>query len=175
MKYCANLSPMSKKATITKNNEEKIYEIGYHLISSIAEEQVPAEVEKIKAALTKEKAVIILEEAPKLRPLAYSIKKAFGGSYKVFDKAYFGFIKFELPEGGDIQVIDSSLKANESVLRYLVIKTVRENTMYSPKITVFSDKESKAKITAVKAEKIEKPASIEEIDKSIDELVEEEA
>lgn len=174
MKCCANLTPMSKKATITKNNEEKIYEIGYHLISSIAEENVPAEVERIKAILDKEKAIIILEETPKLRPLAYAIKKAFGGTYKVFDKAYFGFIKFELPEGGDIQNIDSSLKSNESVLRHLVIKTVRENTMYSPKITVFSDKESKPKITAVKVEKIEKPASIEEIDKSIDELIDEE-
>jgi ribosomal protein S6 len=175
MKYCANLSLMSKKATITKNNEEKIYEIGYHLISSIAEENVPAEVEKIKDVLAKEKALIILEEAPKLRPLAYSIKKAFGGSYKTFDKAYFGFIKFEISEGGDIQKVDASLKSNESILRYLVVSTVRENTMYSPKITVFSDKESKVKITATKVEKIEKPASIEEIDKSIDELVEEEA
>ena len=175
MKYCANLALMSKKATITKNNEEKIYEIGYHLVSSIAEENVPAEVDKIKAVLAKENSLIISEEAPKLRPLAYTIKKAFGGSYKTFDKAYFGFIKFELSEGGDIQKIDSSLKSNESVLRYIVVKTVRENTMYSPKITVFSDKDSKLKTAVVKAEKIEKPASIEEIDKSIDELIEEEA
>jgi len=163
---------MSKKATVTKNNEEKIYEIGYHLISSIAEENVPAEVDKIKDVLVKEKANIISEETPKLRPLAYSIKKAFGGSYKTFDKAYFGFIKFELNEG-DIKNIDSNFKSNESVLRYIVVKTVRENTMYSPKITVFSDKESKVK-TFTRPEKIEKTASIEEIDKSIDELVSEE-
>ncbi len=163
---------MSKKATVTKNNEEKIYEIGYHLISSIAEENIPAEVDKIKDVLAKEKAVILSEEMPKLRPLAYAIKKAFGGSYKTFDKAYFGFIKFELNEG-DITKIDSDLKSNESVLRYIIVKTVRENTMYSPKITVFSDKEFKPKIS-IKTEKIEKTASIEEIDKSIDELVSEE-
>ncbi len=162
---------MSKKATVTKNNEEKIYEIGYHLISSIAEENVPAEVDTIKDVLVKEKANIISEEMPKLRPLAYSIKKAFGGSYKTFDKAYFGFIKFELNEG-DIKNIDSSLKSNGSVLRYIVVKTERENTMYSPKITVFSDKESKPK--TLKVEKTEKTASIEEIDKSIDDLVSEE-
>ncbi len=174
---------MSKKSTVAKNNEEKIYEIGFHLISSIAEENVPAETAKIKAILDNEKAVIILEEAPKLRPLAYSIKKSFSGSYKTFDKAYFGFIKFELPEGGNIAEIDSSLKSNESVLRYIVVKTVRENTMYSPKISVFSDKEVKAKFPSArkekiiktekveKVEKVEKAASIEEIDKSIDELI----
>src|ERR1700675_1487495 len=97
---------MSKKVKVAKNNEEKIYEIGYHLISSISEENIPKEIEKIKEYLAKEKAVIISEEAAKLRPLAYSIKKAFQGTYKTFDKAYFGFIKFELPEGGEIIKID---------------------------------------------------------------------
>jgi ribosomal protein S6 len=150
---------MSKKATVAKNSEEKIYEV-----------------EKIKAYLAKEKAIIISEEAPKLRPLAYSIKKAFGGTYKTFDKAYFGFIKFGLGEEGDIKNIDLSMKNNESVLRYLVIKTVRENTMYSPKITIFSDKD--AKIKTFKEDKVvkgEKKATVEEIDKSIDALVSEEA
>jgi len=167
---------MSKKATEPKNNEEKIYEIGYHLLSSIAEEQIPPEVEKIKSYLSKEKAIIISEDAPKLRPLAYNIKKSFEGVYKTFDKAYFGFIKFELPEAGDIKNIDIALKNNINVLRYLVIKTERENTMYSPKMTVFSDKEVKAKPIAEKAEakkETETPASVEEIDASIDALVSE--
>lgn len=167
---------MSKKATVAKNSEEKIYEVGYHIVSSVSEENVPAEVEKIKAYLAKEKAIIISEEAPKLRPLAYSIKKAFGGTYKTFDKAYFGFIKFELGEEGDIRNIDLSMKNNESVLRHLVIKTVRENTMYSPKITIFSDKDAKIKtFKEDKAVKGEKVATVEEIDKSIDALVSEEA
>jgi hypothetical protein len=48
--------------------------------------------------------------------------------------------------------------------------------MYSPKISVYSDKEGKIKVPASKiekekVEKVEKTASIEEIDKSIDELV----
>ena len=167
---------MSKKATVARNSEEKIYEVGYHIISSVSEENLPTEVEKIKAYLAKEKASILSEEAPKLRPLAYSIKKAFGGTYKTFDKAYFGFIKFELPEDGDIRNIDLSMKNNESVLRHLVIKTVRENTMYSPKITVFSDKEVKVKkiFKEESTVKPEKTATIEEIDKSIDTLLSEE-
>ena len=88
---------MSKKAGAPKVAGEKIYEIGYHIISSVAEENIPAEVAKVKEYLAKENAVIISEEAPALRPLAYPIKKATGGAYKTYDKAYFGFIKFELP------------------------------------------------------------------------------
>ncbi len=173
---------MSKKEKSAKVSGEKIYEIGYHIISSVAEEQIPAEVAKIKEYLAKEKAIIISEEIPKLRPLAYSIKKAFGGAYKTFDKAYFGFIKFDLPtgqaglpEGGDITKIDEKLKANENILRYIVVKTVRENTMYSPKITIFSDKEGKIRPATIKADKVtkieEKSASTEEIDKSIEQFI----
>ena len=67
------------------------------------------------------------------------------------------------------------MKTNESILRYIVIKTVRENTMYSPKITVFSDKDAKIKtLKSDKPLKAEKTATIEEIDKSIDALVSEE-
>jgi ribosomal protein S6 len=165
---------MSKKEKVAKNNEEKIYEVGYHVISSIAEEGIPAEVEKIKAVLNKEKAVVISEETPKLRPLAYKIKKAFGGQYKTFDKSYFGWVKFELPEAGDIKKVDLALKGSDTMLRYIIIKTIRENTMYSPKITVFSEKESKVKTAVLKEDKEVKPASIEEIDKSIDELVSDE-
>lgn len=166
---------MSKKAGAPKISGERIFEIGYHIISSVAEENIPQEVAKVKEYLAKENAVIISEEAPKLRPLAYPIKKAAGGLYKTYDKAYFGFIKFELPEGGDIVKIDEKLKANENILRYIVVKTVRENTMYSPKITVFSDKEAKIKIPTAKAEKVEKvaetSASTEEIDASLEELI----
>ncbi|MFH0755103.1 MAG: 30S ribosomal protein S6 [bacterium] len=164
---------MKKKVETIKNNEEKIYEIGYHIISSISEENIPTEVEKIKKYLDKEKAIIISEENPKLRTLAYPIKKAFGGTYKIFDKAYFGFIKFELNENADIQKIDSAIKNNESVLRYIIIKTIRENTMYTPKIAVLSDKEAKIK-TIFKENKIiktEKKTNVEEIDKSIEALV----
>ncbi len=170
-----NVSFMSKKVKVARNNEEKIYEIGYHLISSISEENLPKEVEKIKDYLAKEKAAIISEGNASLRPLAYPIKKAFQGTYKVFDKAYFGFIKFEMGEGGDITKIDEKLKNNENVLRYIIVNTVRENTMYSPKISVFRDSENKKPIV-VKTEKskTEAPASIEEIDKSIDELIGEE-
>ncbi len=166
---------MTKKVKVVKNNEEKIYEVGYHLLSSIAEENVEKEVEKIKQILSAEKATIILEESAKLRPLAYSIKKGFGGVYKTYDQSYFGFIKFELPEESKVEDIDKKLKANDNVLRFILIKTVRENTMYSPKLSVFTDKDAKIKtITKNEKDSIEAPASIEEMDKSIEALVSDE-
>lgn len=158
---------MQKKVSETNEDSKKVYEIGYHLIPTIAEENVPAETDKIKAFIAKEGASVIAEDTAKLRPLAYSIRKAFGGSYKSFDKAYFGWVKFEID--GEISKIEKFLKDSENILRYILIKTVAENTMYSPKLSTFSQRDGKKILKD--APKEEKPASIEEIDKSIEELV----
>lgn len=162
---------MQKKAEVEeKKSDSKIYEVGYHIVSSVAEENVPQETEKIKKIISKEGGSVISEEAAKLRPLAYTLKKSEAGSYKKFDKAYFGWVKFELTEG-DITNIDKEFKNESNVLRYIIIKTVRENTLYNQKpAPAFVEKES-VKSKTEKAEKEAKPASIEEIDKSIDELI----
>jgi ribosomal protein S6 len=162
---------MQKKVeTEEKKTDSKIYEVGYHIISSVAEENVPQETEKIKAIIQKEGGVVVSEDQAKLRPLAYVLKKAYAGSYKKFDKAYFGWVKFELTEG-DVTKIDEALKAVESVLRYIIIKTVKENTIfYQKQAPAFVEKEG-TKVKAEKADKDAKPASIEEIDKSIDDLI----
>ena len=162
---------MQKKVeTEEKKTDSKIYEVGYHIVSSVAEENVPQETEKIKAIILKEGGTIISEEAAKLRPLAYTLKKAEAGSYNKFDKAYFGWVKFEIIEG-DVKNIDEALKAETNVLRYILIKTIRENTIFHQKqAPAFVEKES-SKTKAEKADKDGKPASIEEIDKSIEDLI----
>ena len=162
---------MQKKVeTEEKKSDSRIYEVGYHIVSSVAEENVPQETEKIKAIIQKEGGSIISEEQAKLRPLAYTLKKSEAGSYKKFDKAYFGWVKFELTEG-DITNIDKTLKNEPSILRYLVIKTIRENTIFSQRqAPAFVEKVS-VKAKAEKAEKEAKPVSMEEIDKSIEGLI----
>jgi ribosomal protein S6 len=151
-----------------KKEKKQVYEVGYHLVSSIAEEGVPAEVEALKKLLTG--AEIIAEENPKLTDLAYTIVKQIGGLRRKYDKAYFGWVKFEA-ETSDLATIKKGLDEMESVLRYLLIKTVRENTMYGAKL-VAAEEGAKKKYTR-KEEKTDKPASEEEINKAVDELIKE--
>ena len=151
-----------------KKEKKQVYEVGYHLVSSIAEEGVPAEVEALKKLLTG--AEIIAEENPKLMDLAYTIVKQIGGLRRKYDKAYFGWVKFEA-ETSDLAAIKKGLDEMESVLRYLLIKTVRENTMYGAKL-VAAEEGAKKKYTR-KEEKTDKPASEEEINKAVDELIKE--
>ena len=147
--------------------ESQIYEIGYHILPTVAEDKLPEEVGKVQSLISSRGGNIITEEFPQLRALAYDISKRTETKYSKYSKAYFGWIKFEI--GPDMIIgVDNGLNENPNVLRYLIIKTVRENTMTTPKI-VREKKEAKDGEKSEQEEKIE--VSEEEIDKSIDDLV----
>lgn len=147
----------------------KVYEIGYLLAPLIAEEHVPAEVSKIKSLIESHGGNFISEESPKMRPLAYAMRKAVDGARHKFDKAYFGWIKFETtPE--EVLKVKVSLDANSNIVRFLLINTVRENTLIAPK-PVYMEKAKEGTKEEGEAVVAETPASPEEIDRSIEELV----
>jgi len=167
---------MEKKAE-KENEKEKegnnlqVYEVGYHIVSAVSAENLPNEVENIKNFLVKEGASIISEEFPKMRELSYSIKKTTGGAKRNFDTAYFGWIKFDAGEA-PVAKIKKFLDENENILRFLLIKTVKENTLFSPKIYDAALKEETKSVKKdSSAKEIKSPISQEELDKTIDKLI----
>lgn len=158
----------------TEKNEKLVYEVGYHIIPTIDEMEVPSEALKIKSFIEDKGGSIISEEMPKTMVLAYEISKNIGSKKHDFNKAYFGWIKFEI-EPSEIASIKNKLDSTVEVLRFIIIKTVRENTIHIPKIPMFkkeNSKENKDVKEEEGAEQADKPkASEAEIDKSIDELV----
>lgn len=120
---------MIKKA---ENSEKKakIYEIGYLIVPTLPEDKLGEAVGKIKGDIEGISGVVISEEFPKIRPLAYQINQALTGKIRKFNTAYFGWVKFETSTG-DIKSLESALKNNEDVLRFLLINTVRENTLFT--------------------------------------------
>lgn len=125
-----------------------VYEVGFHIVPAVSPEKLPAEVDAIKAVLDANKAVIISEEFPKLRNLAYTMVKVIGPARHKYDTAHFGWIKFEAAPDAALE-IKKAMDANEKVLRYLLIKTARENTLYGAKILP----EEKAEVVAADAPK----------------------
>ena len=107
--------------------ESRIYEIGYLLLPTISEEVLPQEVTALKDVLEKEKAMIISEEFPRFRALSYGMRKRTGGTYQTYLNAYFGWVKFEVKAGSAAR-IERELKKHASLLRFMLIKTVREQT-----------------------------------------------
>jgi ribosomal protein S6 len=134
----------------------------------VQEDKVGAELSSLKDSLEKNKAIIISEEAPKLRPLAYEMRKETAGKYQKYNSAYFGWFKFEATSEA-IKAIEESFKKTASVLRYLLIKTVRENTMTAPKIPSYRRAEAPKFEEKKEAEQGEKKVVSEtELDKAID-------
>lgn len=143
-----------------------VYEVGFHIVPAVSPENLPKEVDAIKAVLGGVGATVISEEFPKLRNLAYTMVKAIGPARHKYDTAYFGWVKYEAaPES--MAEVKKSLDANEKILRYIIIKTVRENTIYGPKVL---GEEKKVKEEA-KDGSVAAPAGSEDLDKSIDKLV----
>jgi ribosomal protein S6 len=148
----------------TAEREVKVYEIGYLIVPSIPEEKVSGEINAIKDILAKHKAGIIADESATLRPLAYTMVKKIGTTNRRFDSAYFGWIKFEAAPV-EVRLIEKEVKEVESILRLLLINTIREHTLLSNKLSLeSSDKETPD--GSVKG-----PVSIEDMDKSIDKTV----
>jgi ribosomal protein S6 len=147
----------------------QVYELGFHIVPTIAEEKVANVFGDIKSLLEKNGAVFISEEYPKMRPLAYTMLKNEAGKNEKFNFAYFGWVKYELPKEATAEVKEK-LEKNKEILRFLVIKTVRENTLYGHKIGKKEGEKTETPVVGVIPEEVIM-ASEEEIDKTIEELV----
>ena len=150
----------------------QVYELGYHIVSTVAAENLQKEVEILKAIVLKDGGSLVSEGEPKLINLAYSMTKSVADSKKKFTTAYFGWLKFET-KSELMPAIKKAVDANPNVLRYLLIKTVRENTMFTPKLTVWTPGKEEVAPKVKKSIKTTetKATSVEELDKTIDELV----
>jgi ribosomal protein S6 len=158
-----------------KDDRTAIYEIGYLLVSSIPEEKVSAEAESLKKIITDAGASLVSEEAPYQMPLAYTMrKKMVSGAYEKYDQAYFGWVKFEL-SSGKVEQVKKDIEVLPSVLRTLLVTTVRENTYLGKRAASLIAKTAipAAGVVAPEEKKDAAPATIEEMDKSIDAMVKE--
>jgi small subunit ribosomal protein S6 len=107
-----------------------VYELGFLLSPSITEEKLPEAFGAIKDFIVGKGAVAVSEEFPKLITLAYTMEKTISNKIERFREGYFGWIKFELP-AGDVAALEKALRMRDDVIRFLLIKTVRENTIAS--------------------------------------------
>ena len=166
----------------TKEDRQSIYEIGYQIVASIPEEKIGDEAGIIRGIVTGSGASIIAEEAPHHQPLAYTIKKkTVSGSYDKYNQAYFGWIKFEVG-ANKIEAITKAVEKHPSILRSLAIATVRENTYLGKRasliIASLPNKPEQPQIETKREKRVEEkkevaPMSVEDVDKSIDEMVKE--
>ena len=123
-----------------EHTEPRVYELGYHLVPSLSVEQIPATAGAVRGMIEKLGGNIIADELPVFIDLAYQIVKTIDHKNKRFDNAYFGFIKFE-GDPSNIAKLESDIKGDENILRYILAKTLREDTFISKRISSSKIKE----------------------------------
>lgn len=157
---------------MSKTNEMeglKVYELGVQIVSDIDIDAAGAVFADLKAEVEK-KGTVISEEAPKLRELAYTMEKHLHGKNIRYSTAYFAWVKFETnPE--EIANLDEVAKSNTKVLRYIIVKTVKENTLHGHKFAAPGKHEYKKEASKDASVEAEIQADDTEVEKAIDEMV----
>jgi ribosomal protein S6 len=145
--------------------QARIYELGYLIVSTMPEENVAAKVGVIKDLIEGKKGISISEEFPRLITLGYEMSRPIGNKKSWFSEGYFGWMKFEI-DPSMTEEIGAILKRDEDVLRFLLIKTVRENTVAGKRTMGASMKRPARKLENAE----ETPIDEAEIEKKLEEL-----
>lgn len=163
-----------------KEIDSRIYELAYILVPTLEETQAMARFGDMKALLADTGAQILTEDIPRLIELAYEMNRTIENKKTWFDTGYFGWVKFEI-DPALIASIEEKLSRDETVIRYMIIKTVRENTVISKKPLGMKrrtdqkeDEDTVVNMEAVLTDESTAPvapATPEELDKQIDALI----
>lgn len=108
-----------------KGVEPAVYEVGYHLLPTIAEDELGKAVQAVTEALKATGADFVGERFPAKLELAYPIVKRVNDKKTPFMNAYFGWIAFVLPKSS-IANVKQFMDKNPNVLRYLIVRTSRD-------------------------------------------------
>jgi len=148
----------------------RIYEIGYLVSPSVKEEDVEKTVAEIRKEIEQQGGSFIAEGAPSMTRLSYPIGATEGGKNVDFDRAYFGWLKYEAPVAS-AQAMDASLKQSSTIIRYLVFRTVREETRAHLKAPQLREVRRTDTIkTTPKREESTAPVSEADLDKALEDI-----
>jgi len=153
---------------IENSTDSRIYEVGYLLAPTIPEEKVADHYVGLKDLISSLGGNTIADEIPRMIPLAYTIQKVVQNVRSKYDTAYFGWNKFEMdPE--KVLELKKKLDLDANFVRFLLIKTVRENTVAAKK---FMNRDGiRRKAPTAGENEVVAPINKEEIDKEIDAMV----
>lgn len=163
------MKSMSDKEVVKTEEgaDTKVYEVGYLLIPTVKEEDVAALFGNMKDLVNKLGGSVIADEMPKMMQIAYPMTKVISNVRNKFTTAYFGWVKFTM-EGAQVLELKKKLDLDTNVLRFLITKTVKENTIAAKRF-VRSDMHRKPEVKREEGEAM--PINKEEIDKEIDAMV----
>lgn len=165
---------MSEEVTAVAETMEKgtgrVYELGYHFVPTMDEETVIKEASALRAMIEAKGGTIVSEELPREFALAYEMEKDIANKKNKFTNSFFGWVKFEI-DPSVAEAMNKELMRDDRIIRYLLIKTVKENTIASKRVSTRTEGGVKRKYVAKRDDEPQVEINKEEVDKKLDELL----
>lgn len=146
----------------------RVYEVGYVITPTMKEQEVEKIVGDVRSEIGKANGSFIAEGAPSLARLSYAMPALENGKRMLHDRGYFGWIKFDssIASAGRLK---EALEKNEQVMRFIVFRTVREDTrakMKAPQLREVRRTDT-IKSAPRRAEEASGPVSEAELEKAL--------
>lgn len=141
------------------------YELGYHVMPTVAEESVGTVVERLRGVIESQGGTVVTEGYPQKITLAYEMEQTGSGKRDRYGEAFFGWIQFEA-ESPVVPAIDAAVAEDSDILRHLLIRTTADAAATTGKrISAPREKEPESGTDT--------PLSEADLDKQIEEMVRE--
>jgi len=158
------------KNIIETAEDRSLYEVGFHILPSLAEEGMLAKYEEVKALIVKHGGKVVTEGTPSMTDLSYTMIKVIDNKHERFDTAYFGWITFDI-EPKDVLTLKEELDQHIDILRFLIVLTVEDSE--SKVAPILKEKKMPEKKIEAPHEKEEAvPVAEKELDDKLKEMVE---
>lgn len=154
---------MNMNEETLEREEKRMYEIGYLLAPHLADESLTGELNKIVDLINSHDGNQTSSGEPQMKELSYTIGKEIDRKRQSFDKAYFGFIKFDMAPS-ELLKFKVLLDANPNIIRYLLISTKAAKPLSAKK----TRKLAKVNESANTEEKVSEEKIDEELDAILD-------
>lgn len=140
--------PAVEAQDVADTDEVARYECAFHILPTIAEEEVPGVVQKLKELVTRAGGTIVSEEAPGHYDLAYDVVTKVDGANKRFNASYFGWIRYTLASEAALDLAEE-LNHMPEIFRHLTIRLTREED--AQPFVVFEARRAKERAAAERA------------------------
>lgn len=156
------MEEINNKATEANSDREVIsqYEFAFHILPTVALEEVPSVFGDIKTLVDREGGRITQEEAPQNFDLAYTVVKHTEGKNYKFNHSYFGWIRFEM-ESSKLEHLKTEIAHEGRILRSMIVRLNKDEIEHPFKVFEIKVKRTAA---AKSDEEKEVPKEVSEAD-----------
>jgi ribosomal protein S6 len=155
------LGLMSKEKDMKVTENKEAYELAFHLVPSLGDDNVGKVFDEITKLVEKIGGKVVAKSEPALLNLEYEMDKTVDSVKSKYNTAYFAWIIFE---NGDAQKLQEGLESNTNLLRHLLVKTNTTSGVKAEEVAVMleeSEENSEQGTEKIKEQKKEK-APVEE-------------